>query len=60
MVRHIQNMESGIRSTLPNNLLITDRLHEVKLALVTLHQIRVKLKWKEKHKDIDTIAKLKS
>jgi hypothetical protein len=60
MVRHIQNMKSGIRSTLPNVLLITDRLFEVKLALVTLHQIRVKLKWKEIHKDIDTIAKLKS
>ena len=53
-------MKSGIRSTLPNNLLITDRLFEVKLALVSLHQIRVKLKWKEIHKDIDTIAKLKS
>ncbi len=55
-----KNMELGIRSAFPNAVLVTDRFHVVKLALDSLQQIRVKLRWKEMDKENDNISKLKT
>lgn len=54
-----RNMESAVKQSYPDSILVTDRFHVVKLALEALQHLRVKYRWNELEIENDTIEKSK-
>ena len=54
-----RNMESAVKQSFPDSILVTDRFHVVKLALEALQHLRVKYRWNELEIENDTIEKSK-
>jgi transposase len=54
-----RNMESAVKQSFPESILVTDRFHVVKLALEALQHLRVKYRWNELEIENDTIEKSK-
>lgn len=54
-----RNMESAVRQSFPNSILVTDRFHVVKLALEALQHLRVKYRWNELDIENNAIEKAK-
>ena len=55
-----KNIESAVRMTFPEALLVTDRFHVVKLVMEALQHLRIKKRWEELDKENDLILKFKS
>jgi transposase len=54
-----RNMESAVKQSFPDSILVTDRFHVVKLALEALQHLRIKYRWKELEMENDAIEKSK-
>jgi transposase len=54
-----RNMESAVKQSFPDSILVTDRFHVVKLVLEALQHLRVKHRWKELEIENDAIEKSK-
>jgi len=54
-----KNMESAVRHSFPNAILVTDRFHVVKLSMEALQHLRIKHRWNELKKENKAIAKAK-
>jgi transposase len=54
-----RNMESAVKQSFPESILVTDRFHVVKLALEALQHLRVKYRWNELEIENDAIEKSK-
>ncbi len=54
-----KNMESAVKTCIPNANLVTDRFHVVKLAMDALQHVRVKHRWQELDKENEAIDEAK-
>lgn len=54
-----KNMESAVKQSFPDSILVTDRFHVVKLAIEALQHLRIKHRWKELEIENDAIEKAK-
>jgi len=39
------NMESSVRQSFPDAILVTDRFHVIRLAIEALQHLRIKYRW---------------
>lgn len=55
-----KNMESAVKQSFPEAILVTDRFHVVKLAMEALQHLRVKYRWEELDKENNAIEAAKN